>query len=61
MNGTLEIQVLVIGRSMLHLPIYMFVGECGKFARVEKMKDKGPHDDHCQCCDKNVMCYPCLH
>jgi hypothetical protein len=56
-----KFQVLVIGRSMLLLLIYMFVGEFGKIARVEKMKDKGPHDDDCQCYDKNVVCYPCLH
>jgi hypothetical protein len=43
MNGTLEIQVLVIGRSMLLLLVYMFVGEYGRIARAEKVKDIGPH------------------
>jgi hypothetical protein len=36
MNGTLEIQVLVIGRSMLLLLLYMFANEYGKIARVDK-------------------------
>ncbi len=58
---TLEIQVLVIGRSMLLLPIHMFVGEYGRIAKAEKVKDRGPHDDRCQCCDKNAMCYLCFH
>jgi hypothetical protein len=39
----------------------MFASEYGKIARVEKVKDKGPHDDHCQCYDKNATCYLCLH
>ncbi len=60
MNGTLEIQVLVILISMLLLLVYLFVGEYGWIVKAEKVKDKGPHDDHCQCCDENAMCYPCF-
>jgi hypothetical protein len=47
MNRTLEIQVLIISNNMLLLLVYMFVGEYGRIARIEKVKDKGPHDDHC--------------
>ncbi len=47
MNGTLEIQVLIISKSMLLLLVYMFVGEYGIIARIEKVKDRRPHDDQC--------------
>jgi len=59
MDGTLEIQVLVSGRSMLLLLVYMFAIEYGRITRAKKMKDRGPHDNHYYYCDKN-MCYPCL-